>query len=141
REMFSWAIQSELIEVLGTDDNRAMALAYVLCEHHSTRAFVIVAPHDPESPDGTIYPDQIVAMPPLNPKMSPNKREQATYDWVTEALEDVAGVTDAVLELNPNLASLDNAALAEQAHALITELTARLENPVPAALMQNEELH
>jgi hypothetical protein len=72
REMFSWAIQSELIEVLGNDHHRAMALAYVLCAHYSTRAFVIVAPHDPQSPDGNLYPDQIVTMPPLSPKMPPD---------------------------------------------------------------------
>jgi hypothetical protein len=140
REMFSWAIQSELIEVLGADPHRAMALAYLLCEHYGTRAFVIVAPHDPQSPDGDLYPDQIVTMPPLNPKMPPNKREQFIHDWVTETLEAMAGVPDDVPELNRDLASLDNAALAEQAHAFITELTARLEQPPPAALMPNHEL-
>jgi hypothetical protein len=140
REMFSWAIQSELIEVLGIDLHRAMALAYVLCEHYSTRAFVIVAPHDPQSPDGNLYPDQIVTMPPLNPKMPPDKREQFIHDWVTETLEAMAGLSDDPLDLNRNLASLDNATLAEQAHAFITELTARLEHPAPAALMANHEL-
>jgi hypothetical protein len=140
REMFSWAIQSELIEVLGSDPYRAMALAYVLCAHYSTRAFVIIAPHDPQSPDGNLYPDQIVTMPPLNPKMPPEQREQFTRTWATETLEAVAGVPDDLPDLNRNLASLDNAALAEQAHAFITELTARLEHPPPAALMPNHEL-
>jgi hypothetical protein len=140
REMFSWAIQSELIEVLGADPHRAMALAYVLCQHYSTRAFVIVAPHDLQSPDGNLYPDQIVTMPPLNPKMLPDKREQFIHDWVTETLEAMAGIPDDLPDLNRDLASLDNAALAEQAHAFITELTARLEHPAPAALMPNHEL-
>jgi hypothetical protein len=57
-----------------------MALAYVLCQHYGTKAFVIVAPHDPESPDGNLYPDQIETMPPLNPKRPPDKREQFIHD-------------------------------------------------------------
>jgi len=92
-----------------------MALAYVLCEHYSTRAFAIVAPHDPDSPDGTIYPDQIVTMPPLSLKMSPNKREHVTYNWATGTLQEMAGVPDATPRLNQNLGALDNAALTEQA--------------------------
>jgi hypothetical protein len=140
REMFSWAIQSELIEVLGADPHRAMALAYVLCEHYGTKAFVLVAPHDPEAPDGDLYPDQIVTMPPLNPKMPLDKREQFIQGWVGETLDAIAGILDEPPDLNRDLASLDNAALAEQAHAFITELTARLEHPPPAALMPNHEL-
>jgi hypothetical protein len=79
-------------------------------------------------------------MPPLNPKMPPEQREQFTRTWATETLEAMAGVPDDLPDLNRNLASLDNAALAEQAHAFITELTARLEHPPPAALMPNHEL-
>ena len=72
--------------------------------------------------------------------MPPDKREQFTHDWVTETLEAMAGIRDDPPELNRNLASLDSAALAAQAHAFITELTARLEHPPPAALMPNHEL-
>jgi hypothetical protein len=139
REMFSWAIQSELIEVLGSDPYRAMALAYVLCAHYSTRAFVIVAP--------------MIRNPRWEPLSRSNRddaapesqdaaeqREQFTRTWATETLEAMAGVPDDLPDLNRNLASLDNAALAEQAHAFITELTARLEHPPPAALMPNHEL-
>jgi hypothetical protein len=72
--------------------------------------------------------------------MLPDKREQFIHTWVAETLEAMAGVPDDLPDLNQNLASLDNATLADQAHAFITELTARLEHPPPAALMPNHEL-
>jgi hypothetical protein len=146
KEMFAWTIQSDLLlalasELDGEKFERVMALAYLLCEHLGTRAFVIIARHYDESEGGEPYPDQYIKMPAAPADLTAEALERFTREWVNATLSKEIGQfeeRDSKGEANQNLSTLENLALAQQAQAIISELLTRLETPLQ--LLPNEQL-